>query len=730
MKIKAKKGPWFFFIFLLMISGVALGQNEFQKFSLQDLELLERLNFTDESLDLLRKNGFVVVPGNEKEIFDVYVNNKKNNHPIFVTTDAVLHTSHVFFDNVLRILEIKRLNDMSRELTNQMLQISEKQYQKAHEEEVKQAARLNIGFFSVAKKIFNTGYEPGYELDKLVNQELKNISEHQGIKFRALLDYIEQPYLMTHPYAYEDYSQYIPRGHYTRNETFKNYFKVMMWYGRIDFKLKPGKTEQAELHGRKMTLQALLMADALLRDERAYELWEKIYKPTVYFVGKTDDLNVDHYISLIKEIYPSGQDIDKYRNEELLSEFIQKAMKFRPPKILSGMAYKEDGEFGKTHMGFRFMGQRFIPDSYIFQQLVYGVEGLIYRGDGRPFTMEMIPNVGPARAFPRGLDVMAVLGSYRALEILEQEGDTDYQNYDKQLNKLKKEFSSLTQKQWTQNLYWRWLYSLIPLVKENREGNEPDFMKSQSWPEKELMTALGSWTELRHDTILYAKQSYTMMGKAPQPQPRLTYGYVEPYPQVYHRIKDMMTQLKLMNRNLSLEIPEVQSKIEKFEYLLETLKTISGKELGGRSITKQERSLIWNIGSHLKELTEFPESIQKQITSKTDERMDIIADVHTDPNTSQVLEEGVGSPFHIYVIVTDQRKRRLCHGAVFSYYEFKHPLDDRLTDEKWQKMGKENQRPPLPQWTQSFIADSQVYPGLSLDFYTDNLRTHKQRIFH
>ena len=33
----------------------------------------------------------------------------------------------------------------------------------------------------------------------------------------------------------------------------------------------------------------------------------------------------------------------------------------------------------------------------------------------KPFTMEVIPVAGPARAFPRGLDVMAVLGSGRAL---------------------------------------------------------------------------------------------------------------------------------------------------------------------------------------------------------------------------------------------------------------------------------------------------------------------------
>ncbi|GAJ16397.1 unnamed protein product, partial [marine sediment metagenome] len=48
---------------------------------------------------------------------------------------------------------------------------------------------------------------------------------------------------------------------------------------------------------------AILMADALLRDENAFKLWKMIYEPTVYFVGKTDDLYVDDYIKLIMEIF-------------------------------------------------------------------------------------------------------------------------------------------------------------------------------------------------------------------------------------------------------------------------------------------------------------------------------------------------------------------------------------------------------------------------------------------
>jgi len=693
----------FVFVFLQFICTGYAVSNENGKLSIEELKGIYQ--FSEKAKKLLAENGFVVTPGYKNEMYDIYTECKKKGEPIFVTTDAILHTSHIFFDYLLRILEIESLYDTAVELTDKMLDLSTQQYNEAKDPEVKEAARLNIGFFAVAKKQFDPEYEVSFNLENIVKKEIENIKAHQGFRFRELLTYVKEHSLMKTPYAYEDYSQYVPRGHYTRNEKFKRYFNALMWYGRVDFKLKPGKKEPAITHGKKMTLQALLMTDALLRDEKAYRLWRKLYEPIVYFVGKTDDLYADDYIKLIKEIFPSEGTVDKYNDRERLNSFIEEAMKLRPPKILSGAAVSGNGDISTSTKGFRFMGQRFIPDSYMFQQLVFGVKRMTYKGGRRPFTMEIIPYVGPVRAFPRGLDILAILGSKRALEILEKEGDTEYEDYYEQLDKLKKEFALKKEKEWKQNLYWRWLYSLLPLLEENKNKEGiPEFMQNTAWIDKEIQTTLASWAELRHDTILYAKQSYTAIPKSIAIPPKFTYGYVEPYPEVYGRIKEMMHDIR--NNLNALEItPEgVSEKISAFEDLLAKLKIISEKELAQKPLTKEEYELIWNIGATLSSLKSFPEEIMEKIGSSTDEKIDLVADVHTDPNTKQVLEEGVGSPFNIWVIIKDSKGKRLCHGAVFSYYEFKQPMSNRLTDEKWQEMQRENRRPPQPTWTDSFIA--------------------------
>jgi len=665
---------------------------------------IKNMNLSEGAKSLLEKNGFVIVPGSKDEITDIYTEAEEDDQPIFVTTDAVLHTAHIFYDYLLRILEMDKLYATLLRLTDKMLAISIEQYNEAQDESVKEAARLNIGYFAVAKKIFDPAYEVGYGLDELVDKEIENIKAHKDIKFRELLTYVENPSLYKTPYAFEDYSQYVPRGHYTRNEKFETYFKAMMWHGRIDFKLIPGESEEAQKSGLMMTLQALLISDALMRDEEAFTLWKQIYEPTTFFVGKTDDLSIYDFSELMKKIFPKGGGVDNYGDIDNIMRFIDEAVKLHPPKILSGAAFVEDGKFENTTMGFRFMGQRFIPDSYIFQNLVYGANELIYTGGGKPFTMEVVPNIGPARAFPRGLDVFAILGSERALNILKLEGDTNYTYYEEQINLLREEFSSKATENWKQNLYWRWLYALLPLLDAKSGKSVPTFMSTTAWLDKELQTALGSWAELRHDTILYAKQSYTMMARGMPIEKQFSYGYVEPYPEVYARIGEMMADLRTNLDTLGIAPEGVPEKLQRFEELLARLKTISEKELKGEGLNQDEYNTIRKIGTKLESMTYFSGEVARMITSDTDTKMDIIADVHTDLNTGQVLEVGVGSPFNIFVIVEDAKGKRICRGGVFSFYEFKHPMSDRLTDEKWQKTKEEKKRPPQPPWIRAITA--------------------------
>lgn len=637
--------------------------------------------FTDAQRAALETNGFVVVPQGYEQVYRIYQDAYWAGVPAFVTTDAVLHTFHILYDYALRLAEKEHFIADLEALNEAILAATEADFATTTGP-VHEAAQQNLAFFAVATKLLTPDAGVPASVRDVVQQELALIEAHQG--------FVESPI-----FGYkEDYSQYVPRGHYTRNADFEHFFRTMMWYGRMSFHLADRDDPGA---ARRETRGALLIVRALyetqIGDRPALDVWERIYQPTVFFVGTADDLTVYDYAEVARQVYSDLPDPAALADDAQLDRFIDTARERRAPAIVGGWVTDEEDSTEVTR-GFRLMGQRFIPDSYIFQQLVYDNVGE-YRGSGVPFTLSPADRV---RVFPRGLDVPAALESARALEILTNDGDTNYVGYDEQLAKVRREFAALPEAQWTANLYWNWLYTLRPLLEVKGPGY-PYFMQSPAWVDEDLHTWLASWTELRHDTILYAKQSYSSVVTSITEPPG---GYVEPQPWVYARLAALTAQMQAGLRQRGLLHDEMAGKLDTMEQLLLTLKTISEKELRGESLSEGEYAVIRNIGDTLEYLVTFSAEVEGEITSPADDRMAIIADVHTDPNTSQVLEEGVGDAFPIYVVVLINGQQVITVGGVFSYYEFKQPMDDRLTDELWQAM---EPKPARPAWTESFIVE-------------------------
>ena len=677
----------YFWLSMVMIVALALSGSGFPAVSpqVQNPDVLEDLN--DEQRHALEVNGFVVVADRVPQIYSIYKSASEWGWPAFVTTDAVLHAYHVLYDYALRQAEYQHLVPALGSLAQTMLDASLEQ-ERATSGEVRLAAQNNVAFFSVTQQLLNPGAPIPAEVEDQVEAELELIMAHSGIA--------ESPNFGIE----EDYSQYVPRGHYTRNETFERYFRAMTWLGRMSFLLRPGDTPEAIEMGRQLTRQAILIVDALQRatvgDQNALAVWERIYLPTVFFVGSTDDLNVYDHKQLMADIYGHSFKPSDLEDVNRLDHFIDSALRLRSPRIVSSPVDDREDESVVTK-GFRFMGQRFVFDSYIFQQLVYDQVG-VYLGTGQPFTAVPAP-VGFIRGFPRGLDVASVFGSGRALEIMQTDGDTGYEGYEEQMTLLRQEVESLPPEQWSENLYWNWLHSLRPLLRQ-KDQPYPAFMWNPAWVDKDLQTFLGSWTELRHDTLLYAKQSMTMRATSAQPEPQRPRGYVEPQPEVYTRLASLCRQMKEGLQSYELLNVEMESKLEQMEEALKSLEDISLKELKGQTLSEDDYYLIQRFGHIMEGLTTFSTVTDDQLSSEADERMAVVADVHTDPNSGQVLQEAVGDAFRIYVLVSSDGGTTATVGGVFSYYEFKQPMSDRLTDEAWQAM---DPKPPQPDWTASFI---------------------------
>ncbi len=651
--------------------------------------------FSPDQRARLAQSGVVVSPGVEKEFFTVYEQARYANVPIFVTSDSLLHSYHLIFDKVLRTAERQAFIPLLRDLNAAMLAETEAQYQALAGTPWEDAARRAVAFVGVGSRLLDpTVIVPDYAMD-LVAGELARIDEAAGIGPSAIFPGLA---------AGEDYTQYIPRGHYTLSDDLEAYFRAMMWYGRLTFRLR---TDDPEV-GRAETRSALLLVQALQQaraaDQPALDVWRDLYDPTAFLVGRSDDLTAFQYLDVMAAIYGPAPDLATVADETRLSAFIEATDALPPPRILGLVISVNQDEVLNTK-GFRFMGQRFVPDAYIFRQLIYRNVG----------------SEGNARMLPRGLDVMAAMGSDRAYAILETLGDTAYERYPEQMAKMRDWTSSLSAEEWTETLYNGWLYTLQPLLEVPAAGY-PQFMRSDAWLDKQLNTTLGSWAELKHDTILYAKQVYAELGGGGDgpPLPREAQGYVEPVPAFYARLSALarMTRDGLADRGLLGE--KDANSLERLIRLADAFQVMAEKELRGEPLSDDELWLIRFYGGELEHLVmasgDTPDEDPFALPVMDEEpQAAVVADVATAPDPDGdgipnpvVLEEGVGRIDEIYVVVPAVAADgtiflQVAKGGVFSYYEFPWPADDRLTDEKWREMLDAGTAPARPSWNATFF---------------------------
>lgn len=632
-------------------------------------------NEEDERIKLLAKNLFLVEPGYNKEFYEAYEYNRYSVYPSFVTVDSMMHTYHLYFSYLMKKTERDYLSETLAELSESMLENSVEQYEELRGSEWEEAAMRNVAFFSVGAYLQNEKVKIPEEVSGMVSQELQNIMDASGIIESALMN------------TRVDYSQFKPRGYYEGDERLEQYFRAMMWYGQIGFK-------QSE---EEMDRSALLITLAL--EDEAFNQWEAIYSVTSFFAGASDDLTYYEYFPAVEAAYGKDPEAEALvGNTEGWETFRELTARMEAPAINSLPVMDDEDpstQATEENKGFRFMGQRFTIDAAIFQQLIY--ENVQENSQG---GKRMLPDV---------LDVAAALGSDAAYSILEEQGDTDYENYTEQMEVLRKGFENAPETIWSASLYSGWLHTLTPLLEEKGEGY-PAFMQSEQWAKKNLESFAGSYTELKHDTVLYAKQVMAEMGggEIPDWDDR---GYVEPEVEVWSRFAQLASKTMQGLKTYGLLSEEDETNLKRLQEMAEQFLTMSQKELKNELLTDEEYELIRNYGGNLEHFWLEAFQDEGEDIRSGDFPAAIVTDIATDPNGS-CLEVGTGNPSTIYVVVPIDGELHICVGAVYSFYQFEQPLSERLTDSEWRQImgiavkedGTYNFDAPVdaPEWTRSY----------------------------
>lgn len=596
--------------------------------------------------DLISKNGFVVVKRNYDEFFDIYESNRYNQTPSFITVDSLMHTYHLYFSYLMKNCEKSYLSEEIKTLSRQMLSESEAQCEELKDTDWYNAAVSNMAFFYIGCKLLGVDVDMpvALEADKeTINHEYDKIMAAEGIDECAISNMLE------------DYSQYKPRGYYEGDEQLEQYFRGMMWYGRISYKL------DTEAFARSAALQTLAIS-------KNVDKWESIYNITSFFAGKSDDPGYMELIDLMKTAYGKLPDTSDLKDEAAFNTLFESMQKLDPPQVNSIPVLEGNDPI---ILSYRFMGQRFTIDAAIMQRLVYSAVEENKDGD--------------RRYLPDTLDTAAALGSKKAFEILSENGATEYKNYTDNLTIVSDKFNNSDASLWNASLYAGWLNTLRPLF-ETRGKGYPSYMQSDEWQKKNLEAFAGSYCELKHDTILYAKQVMAEMGGGDEEEMD-DRGYVDPEPVVYSRLKFLSEKTKEGLESYGMISDSAKEDMDKLTEIAGTLLTISEKELVNESLSDDDYEFIRCYGGYIEHFWREvnQEKYEGDLVYSYQAPCPIVADIATDPNGT-VLEVGTGGADAVYVVFPIDGELHIASGSVYSFYQFETDISNRYTDSMWQQM--------------------------------------------
>jgi hypothetical protein len=624
-----------------------------------------KLSFSEADRQKLSRNGFYIegMPApKEIDVDDMadlyYDSDSSSGEQVFVTADLFLHAYHLIFDRMLQDIEEKKFLPAVTNLSKALAKTSEDEVKGAppNVPAIREALLYDLLYFSVAAKVLDPSFAVPTAIHSQTEALVARINSGEGElpsaqDFRGL--------------GKEDFTQYKIRGHYAKNEALRRYFRGMMWYGRHNFLLSD-KTQ---------TLAASLLPH-LVEGAHESSRFDNIDMLVTYLIGRQDKYTLAGYRSVNRKVF--GTEVPGFHElsanlDDHLAAFQRTAWSDLPaPQIVStqtGPGLTQEQRLHET-AGFKFLGQRYVLDAFILNQLTSPSVG----DDQKP------------RNLPSALDVMVLFGSKAATDLQQKEQkEHQWPNYDSQIAKLKGAMEEQLGKRST--FYEQYLYGLKTLFQPT--SSKQAFALGEPWQYKNLNSGLASWTELKHDTILYAEQSAAEMGggeefEIPPYIPPGPKGYVEPNPVFFHQLTASIDQMLAALKRSGFIPEEYADKFTLFRGLAHRAEEIAQKENTGELITPRDYEWIKRLRLSFDRSLLLPRGADT-IKDQSLLQMALVTDVATDNVSGRVLEEGIGTPQRMVVVIKDAfGGTRLTVGYVYSWFEFISRR--RFSDSEWKKI--------------------------------------------
>lgn len=662
----------------------------------------EAMALNEAEYAMLTQNGFVISDRlTWNRFMEAYAWIYWQDLPVFVTTDSMLQAVHQSYGDILADLEGAF---MQPELES-FLRSTQAQVLSDHRGN-SDPALDNIyadveTYLAVALALLNGGGGSNPEQAHIVQLA----TEANSMTFVSLFG-------TTFPV---DFTMFQPRGYYP-NKGLSNYFRAMSWLSLIDFQFVTYNPRTSEPELQPPAIAAAFILQNAIEQAGEQDRWQQMNDLIAFFAGQSDNIALPDLARLGNDLgVVSPVDVLGMAEAGLLQQLEEND--YGQQRITGQIIYRNASNSSPEAIprpqSFKLFGQRFSIDPYIMSNLVY--DRLI------------VDEVVVERPLPSAMDVMYALGNNRAAAHLESE--LAAYGYESNLAWLRQEVDGLDDSFWQAPLYNRWLSLLRSLNQPTTEAIYPTTMRSTAWADKMLHTQLASWAQLRHDNILYTKQSFTTA----QILCEYPAGYVEPYPEFYGGLKDMAafghnTVARLVENQPPAEAKEIlQATLDYFAgvaEIAEQLQILAEKELEQVPFTTDEEQFLKSIvvrqnvdvvGCGGPSFEEQWNGWYGRLFYQKDENPAVVADVHTNPTREResalypprVMHVATGPTAAILFLLETEEGTTLYVGPAFTYFEaiemgtdFEPP--NRLTDETWRERLGQAPYPEAPEWVTGF----------------------------
>ncbi|MFO1498334.1 MAG: DUF3160 domain-containing protein [Verrucomicrobiota bacterium] len=692
-------------------------------------------------LSIFMTNGFVVSERLGSISFaDVFYRVFSDDLPVFVSADAILHAWHFSYQRLLEEAEETQLAIALQEILDGMHTTLAGLPAPVREGPLAASVRDADYFLAVARSLL-----AGQQVPAVMGDDASVTNTLAAV---AKLEFVSDFDLFGSKRIF-DFSQFTVRGHYERTERLARYFRAFMWTARADLRVFAAEPNDQTVR----ELGTAVVLSHLLRAAGQVERWRGLDDLIRVFVGRADAMTFGQLQPLLDAA--GLQSPESITSLEVLKELQRKVGEGTLGlQTIAGDAYFSPCGPDQYQLprAFVLTGQRFNPDGWALGKVIFDRIAWNQEIPGYTFFGKVI------RRHPSALDMAySVLGNewagweaaQRMLDTTKRSNFRDGLPYAHNLTALARTFNRIPPGAWEESIYTRWLAALRELSTSDvvNDPRYPEAMRTQAWAKRLLNTELASYTELKHDTVLYAKQPYTGLITCEYPA-----GFVEPVPGFWHKMQVMAesTATNLARLPVSgvfhhfdqnppyldlwIDLSSQQTArvlfCQNFARQMAQLEALARRELYQEPFLEDETAFIrglmnrrdrpyygatydgWYPGLFYKDYGQLPDAEDNHRSNKPDQ---IVTDVHTAPpddvdGTGGVLHEATGNVDLLMIAVDNGPDRMVYAGPVLSHYEFivPGPTMKRLSDSEWQArfpwFGTPIEGPPArPEWTRSYL---------------------------